>query len=180
MPPVVPEPVTAPQSAALAKLLMIGMLLVLLVLVGAAVWRAFSRRRSQVEATLEPVELESELLDELRARTDGRAHHELAAEQSYEQAIHALLLQALTELMQRQSALDAPSTTSREVLARATLSAQEHKALETLVRAVELCLFARREASEAMYRACLEAYTILHASSQRAMVRPEARSEEVA
>jgi hypothetical protein len=108
---------------------------------------------------------ESDLLESLREKTDGRAHDTLAAELHYEEAIHALLLSALTGILSTQPELDTPSLTSRKILADVVLDEEPRRELEILIQAVELCIFAKREASASMYERCVRA----HAEVSRAV-----------
>jgi hypothetical protein len=100
---------------------------------------------------------ESELLESLREKTDGRAHDRLAEELRYEEAIHALLLSALTGILAKQPELDTPSLTSRKILRDVILEEETRHELEILIQAVELCIFAKREASATMYERCVRA-----------------------
>lgn len=154
--PEVEEVVTTPPLAGLSRFLMIAGLIVLLVLILVAIWRALAGRRHG-QARVEDDESEN-VIEELKNKTGARGHGELAAEQSWEKAIHALLLSALVSLLERQPELGRPSLTSREILRGANLDADAHRALQKLVHGVELCVFARRQATESMYVDCRRAH----------------------
>lgn len=139
----------------------LGLLLgiTLLVIFLAAMFKGL-RRRMRAKPGVdgeEEVEGAEALIEELRERTGSRPAEAWAVDLRYEEAIHALLLRAIIRTLRANPQLRSPSLTSREILERAQLSTGQHAALSTLVHAAELCIFARREASEAMYRACLSA-----------------------
>ena len=101
------------------------------------------------------------MLESLREKTDGREHSVLAEELRYEEAIHALLLSALTEILAKQPELNTPSLTSRRILEGVDFDEATRQELQVLIQAVELCIFAKRDATEAMYRRCTRAHTAI-------------------
>ena len=105
-----------------------------------------------------------ELLEELRALSEDREHGELAQEMRYDRAIHALLLSALTRVLVQQRELNAPSMTSRSILKGVHLDEASKRELELLIQGVELCVFARREATAPMYERCKQAHDAIMAS----------------
>jgi hypothetical protein len=83
----------------------------------------------------------------------------LAQQGRFAEAIHALLLRALSELGRRPgSAAASPSTTSREVVRHAGLPAEVKAALGPLVRAVEWMHFGRTPAGAEDYASCADQY----------------------
>jgi hypothetical protein len=80
----------------------------------------------------------------------------LAAQGSYAEAVHALLLRTL-EALSRAARLS-PALTSREIVARVTLSPRARLALRGLVYAVEVSRFGGTEPGEEEYRACRERF----------------------
>jgi hypothetical protein len=80
----------------------------------------------------------------------------LAAAGRFDEAIHALLLLAISSL-QRGHGL-AGSMTSREVLREAGLSGEAQAGVRGLVEAVEISLFGGRPLDEPEYRRCVEHY----------------------
>lgn len=174
MPEVEPEE-EPPSFSQLVQtvLLVLGvvLLVVLLALALRAIMRHMNAKHGDVHHEIEEdIEGAEELMQELQQRTGGRSHDDWAQEMRYEEAIHALLLSALKTTLRHQRDLAAPSITSREILRGAELDTTQHAALETLVRAAELCVFARREGTEAMYKACVQAHTTLRDSLETAMV----------
>lgn len=139
-------------------------------------WRT---RASLSEEELEPVEGAEALIEELRARAGTRTAEELASSLRYDEAIHALLLRAIVRTLRANPELRSPSLTSREILDRARLSSSQHDALATLVQSAELCVFARRAASEAMYRACVVAEKELSMMAEERAFHAERGDEEV-
>lgn len=81
----------------------------------------------------------------------------LAKQGLFGEAIHALLLNAMVQLHQRQSAIR-KSFTSREVLRSARLGETAKQALAHLIQAVELAYFGGRETDSATYHACTRHY----------------------
>jgi hypothetical protein len=82
----------------------------------------------------------------------------LARAGRFGEAIHALLLRTLEELMRR---LDRPlprSKTSREILAEVRLPEEARGALGHLVSAVEVSFFGGAEPGEGDYQACVERF----------------------
>lgn len=82
----------------------------------------------------------------------------LAREGEYGQAIHAILLLVLERLRGRLGFAPRPSSTSREIMARASLAEGASAALSLIVRLSELSHFGGRAPSEADYRSCRESY----------------------
>lgn len=79
---------------------------------------------------------------------------ELARAGAFTEAIHQLLLCALSEVRSRLDPDLAPALTSREILRRETVAGAVRDALSQLVAAAEMCHFAGRPANEAGYRHC--------------------------
>ncbi len=176
MPEVEPEeepPSFGELMQTLLVVLAVVFLVVMLALMIRAVMRRVERKQSDREQLGDDEEIEGaeELLSELELRTGGRSHNDWAEQMCYEEAIHALLLSALKSTLRHNRDLSAPSLTSREILRGANLDTSGHAALDTLVRAAELCVFARREGTEAMYKACVSAHATLSESLEKAIVR---------
>ena len=82
----------------------------------------------------------------------------LAGEGEYGRAIHAILLLVLERLRGRLGFAPRPSSTSREIMARASLAEGASAALSLIVHLAELSHFGGRAPSEADYRSCRESY----------------------
>lgn len=158
----------------------------LLVMVLAALFKGLRRwlrnRGAPEEGEEEQIEGAEALIEELRERAGTHSAESWATQLRYEEAIHALLLRAIIRTLKANPQLRSPSLTSREILERAQLSTTQHAALSTLVHSAELCIFARRAASEAMYRACVlaeqELASSLHVGSGESMRGEEMREED--
>jgi hypothetical protein len=89
----------------------------------------------------------------------------LAGQGRFAEAIHALLLNALSEMAGRvRSAATSPAATSREILDSPTLSSAIRAALHPIVIAVESVHFGRGTAAREDYTACLAHYQRLQAA----------------
>ncbi|MHC4547659.1 MAG: DUF4129 domain-containing protein [Planctomycetota bacterium] len=88
----------------------------------------------------------------------------LARQRRYTDAIHALLLNVLLDLVARLKAPLLPAWTSREVLARLQLAAEGRAALRGLVLAVERTHFGGAAADAEEYRRCAELARTLRAA----------------
>lgn len=84
----------------------------------------------------------------------------LAAEGRYDEAIHALWLDALRVIGRAAD----PALTSREVLDRLELAPARRRAAGDLVGAVEVSLFGGRPAGEAEWRACAASHRVATAA----------------
>ena len=97
---------------------------------------------------------------------------ELASRGLYREAIHALLLRTLQELVRSASVRVAPAMTSREILGRVPLLADARDALAGLITAVEITHFGGDDATVSDYQRCLAQFqkfaTAFRASSARA------------
>ena len=97
---------------------------------------------------------------------------ELASRGLYREAIHALLLRTLQELVRSASVRVAPAMTSREILGRVPLLADARDALAGLITAVEITHFGGDDATVDDYQRCLAQFqkfaTAFRASSSRA------------
>lgn len=97
---------------------------------------------------------------------------ELANRGEYREAIHALLLRTLQELVRSASVRVAPAMTSREILGRVPLLADARDALAGLITAVEITHFGGDEATVDDYVRCRAQFqkfaTAFRASSTRA------------
>ena len=97
---------------------------------------------------------------------------ELASRGLYREAIHALLLRTLQELVRSASVRVAPAMTSREILGRVPLLADARDALAGLITAVEITHFGGDEATVDDYVRCRAQFqkfaTAFRASSSRA------------
>ena len=82
----------------------------------------------------------------------------LAREGRFGEAIHALLLRLLAELVHRGESPAAPALTSREVLRGARLGEEARSAMAALVHAAEGVHFGGKRADAAAYEACLAQY----------------------
>ena len=144
------------------RALLIAVAIIFAVLIILALWRRW-RDREQEETPPEPEPQPIELLESLREKTGEMSPQSLAAELRYEDAIHAMLLELITYVISTDTSLVQPSLTSRELLTQAShnaeLRAQSVEALGVLVNNVELCIFGRRPATQAMYETCLNAFT---------------------
>lgn len=83
---------------------------------------------------------------------------ELARRGSFAEAIHALLLRTLQELVRSAAVRVERSHTSREILARVPLLADSRDALAGLITAVELTHFGDEPANAADYDRCREQF----------------------
>ena len=92
---------------------------------------------------------------------------ELAADGRYTEAVHAVLLAALGELVSRGAAVPQSALTSREVVATARAGDPARQAALRLVRAVETTHFAGRAAGAADFEACVRAYEQLDSALGR-------------
>ena len=89
----------------------------------------------------------------------------LASQGRFAEAIHALLLNALSEMAGRaRSAATSPAATSREILDSPSLSSTIRAALHPIVIAVEGVHFGRGTAGREDYTACLTHYQRLRAA----------------
>jgi hypothetical protein len=86
---------------------------------------------------------------------------ELARQGRFIEAMHRLLLQALSELRERLNEPFADSLTSREILRRATLPRAGQLALRDIVVRVELTYFGARPAEQGDYAACRASFATL-------------------
>ena len=97
---------------------------------------------------------------------------ELANRGEYREAIHALLLRTLQELVRSASVRVAPAMTSREILGRVPLLADARDALHALIITVELTHFGGDDATLEDYVRCRAQFqkfaTAFRASSARA------------
>lgn len=94
---------------------------------------------------------------EAGART-GAAADELAGQGRYMEAMHLLLLRALTEMRQRIGEHFADSFTSREILRYAKLSDPGRNSLRDIITRVEWCYFGEHPVAVADYTACRESF----------------------
>ncbi len=133
-----------------------AVLFVLLILVLAAIARYLRDRQSTATPTSEKAseEQEDELLEGLRQRTESKSPEQLVAEHRYEDAIHAMLLAALSRVITTRQELGQLSLTAREILRRASLDAELMAHLRRLVHAAELCIFADVAADAEMVQRC--------------------------
>jgi len=125
------------------KTLGIGLLIVLCLIILATVFRRF--RRFRLPTSPGPTR---NALDDLRERTASVPHHEHAVESRWEVAIHALLLDALTQLSPRFAIVESPHITCREIAAHIETG---HGPLTELVGISESCVFALIVATEDQY-----------------------------
>lgn len=116
---------------------------------------SFLFRRREAGTAVEPgKDIEAETLrpaGELLAEAE-----ELARAGAFTEAIHQLLLCALSEVRNRLDPELTPALTSREVLHRNSVAGAVRDALSQLVAAAEICHFAGRPANETGYRHCRE------------------------
>ena len=89
---------------------------------------------------------------------------ELARRGEFREAIHALLLRTLQELVRTASVRVAPAMTSREILGRVPLLADARDALAGLITAVELTHFGGDDATEADYIRCRAQFQVFAAA----------------
>lgn len=94
-----------------------------------------------------------ELTLEAGART-GAAADELASQGHYMEAMHMLLLRALTEMRQRIGEQFADSSTSREILRHARLSDPGRDSLRDIIARVEWSYFGEHPVAGTDYSAC--------------------------
>lgn len=102
----------------------------------------------------------AEARDERRglvARPLARAE-ELAADGRFSEAIRALLLRTLRELVRATPGRLQPSLTSREILAAVAVSDDARSSLAELVHAVEISHFGGREPGATEYDRCLDLF----------------------
>jgi hypothetical protein len=125
------------------KTLGIGLLIVLCLIILATAFRRF-RRFSLPTSPEAP----RNALDDLRQITASVPHHEHAVEARWEVAIHALLLDALTQLSPRFAIVESPHITCREIAAHIETT---HGPLTELVGISESCVFALIVATEDQY-----------------------------
>ncbi len=88
----------------------------------------------------------------------------LANEGRYSEAIHALLLRTLQELVRTSSVRVSPAHTSREILARVPLLTDSRDALSGLIAAVELTFFGGDVASAADFARCRAQFQVFAAA----------------
>jgi hypothetical protein len=97
---------------------------------------------------------------------------ELAHRGEYREAIHALLLRTLQELVRSSAVRVGPAMTSREILARVPLLADARDALHALIIQVEITHFGGDEATVDDYVQCRNQFqkfaTAFRAANQRA------------
>jgi len=152
-----------PFAALIRVLLWIG----LAVVVGLAIAWLVSRLRARTcdeegeTGTGTPAPLEVPLDSAERLAAAGR----------FAEAIHVLLLETLAALS--RAAQLAPSLTSREIVARATLPARAREALAGLVLAVEVSRFGGVPAGERDYRTCLDRFHAFLETYRRGTQRTE-------
>jgi hypothetical protein len=88
----------------------------------------------------------------------------LANEGRYSEAIHALLLRTLQELVRTSSVRVSPAHTSREILARVPLLTDSRDALSGLITAVELTFFGGDVASADDFARCRAQFQVFAAA----------------
>lgn len=91
------------------------------------------------------------------ARPLARAE-ELAADGRFGEAIRALLLRTLAELVRATPGRLQPSLTSREILAAVAVADEARNSLAELVHAVEISHFGGKEPGAAEYSRCLDLF----------------------
>lgn len=127
--------------AAIAQVLMWGILVVGIALLAFWIIRDFSGYMGEAEVEDAAVaDEDGDAVAQVVARPLGDAEA-LAAQGKYSEAIHALLLRTLQELVKRGQVTLPPSLTSREILGRVPLGADAREALSGLVLAVEVTHF---------------------------------------
>ena len=139
------------QTMLIALLVVVLVLIVLFLL-----WGRSASAPSRPDKKADPSTSADEALRTVRSHAPSRPHQDLAGEQHYGEAIHALLLSAFTRLVENHPELRVPSLTSREIMHRVRLDDDARESLRFLVRAVELIVFAGRPASEDLYRRALD------------------------
>jgi hypothetical protein len=89
------------------------------------------------------------------------ASDELAQQGRFDEAMHVLLLQSLTELRRRLDEQFADSLTSREILRKVRLSQDGRSAFGEIIAQVEWTRFGQHPAVLAEYLACRESFSRL-------------------
>ena len=89
---------------------------------------------------------------------------QLAREGRFGEAVHLILLRCFEVLRQQSSTARDAALTSREVLARATLTAQARASLAFIVSAVEVGHFGGQEINRSVYQQCLDRYRVIAAT----------------
>ena len=126
-----------------------------MLLIGAIV-RAIApvgRRLAEVPAVAEP--------SPVQIPAPRKPPQDFAAEGSYGEAVHAMLLLALRQLAERGGIAARDSATSREILADVDLGADGRSHLEDLIAGVERWWFGGRELTREQYERCAAAWAAL-------------------
>jgi hypothetical protein len=89
----------------------------------------------------------------------------LAAEGCYDEAVHALLLMAIGQIIALLPGATGPSRTSRELLGSLPPGARRREAFGELVREVELSLFGGRPVGLDQYARCRRSFDLLIAGT---------------
>lgn len=146
------------EVGSLMRALLLGLAVVVVVLV--ALWAARELMPRDEDVELPPDDAEPPGPAETAAiieRPLGDAD-ELARRGELAEAIHALLLRTLEELVRTAAVRVERSHTSREILARVPLHADARDALAGLIAAVELTHFGDEPASAADYERCRQQF----------------------
>ena len=127
------------------------------------IWR-IGWRRDWSDGTGEAAALEGKAPEEVAAAAD-----DLARQGRFPEAMHALLLQSLSDVRRRLDEQFADSLTSREILRSTRLPSQGREPLREIIARVERTYFGEYAAGPQDYLACRERFTelarALHAAS---------------
>lgn len=147
-------PAVPAELGVVAQMLLYLLLAVGIVLAGMSLFQRLRRLRAAVPELAVPVQPQSPRSP--RAERPERAPalddaERLAAEGRWDEALHALLLQAIRLVSGRLPAPLPPSSTSRELLRLVPLAEEARQAFAGMVRAVELSLFGGAAVGAAVY-----------------------------
>jgi len=151
------------ELGAVAEMLLYLLLAVGAVLAGLALFRRLRARPAAF--TPEPAVPAGEAAPRAERVPALDDAERLAAQGRWDEALHALLLQAIRAVSSRLPAPLPPSSTSRELLRLVPLSEEARQAFAGMVRAVELSLFGGAAVGAEVYQENRERFRIVSGRS---------------